>query len=87
MRVMATMSRFLEMDFGQWHVKSWYHHTMTPRHGFYGFKATQGKRKTMLLCYIINKLENRPSTKLCYFFCQAMDICINNETAVLRGLS
>ncbi|KAM0261300.1 hypothetical protein ACHAQJ_002331 [Trichoderma viride] len=49
-------------------------------------KGDPGKGKTMLLCGIIDELEKRPSTKLCYSFCQATDLGINNATAVLRGL-
>ena len=46
-----------------------------------------GKGKTMLLCGIINKLQQlSPDTNLSFFFCQATDSRINNATAVLRGL-
>ncbi|KAL7925190.1 hypothetical protein ACQKWADRAFT_285315 [Trichoderma austrokoningii] len=60
-------------------------------------KGDPGKRKTMLLCGIIDELM--PGTKLAkstdetpntillsYFFCQGTDGSINNATAVLRGL-
>jgi hypothetical protein len=51
-------------------------------------KADPGKGKTMLLCGIIDELqESLGSTGvLSYFFCQATDSRINNATAVLRGL-
>ena len=51
-------------------------------------KADPGKGKTMLLCGIIDELqESIDSTGvLSYFFCQATDSRINNATAVLRGL-
>ncbi|KAL8366268.1 hypothetical protein RB595_004845 [Gaeumannomyces hyphopodioides] len=39
----------------------------------------------MLLCGIINELENEGGL-LSYFFCQATDTRINSATAVLRGL-
>ncbi|CAG8971769.1 hypothetical protein HYALB_00001878 [Hymenoscyphus albidus] len=47
-----------------------------------------GKGKTMLLCGIIDHLEN-PSVDgwvLSYFFCQATDRRVNTATSVLRGL-
>ena len=42
----------------------------------------------MLLCSIINKLQNLTlkHTLFTYFFCQATDLRINSATAVLRGL-
>ncbi|EOA86112.1 uncharacterized protein SETTUDRAFT_74779, partial [Exserohilum turcica Et28A] len=51
-------------------------------------KGDPGKGKTMLLCGIIDELQNltlKP-TFISYFFCQATDSRINNATAVLRGL-
>ncbi|KAH8592591.1 WD40-repeat-containing domain protein [Bisporella sp. PMI_857] len=46
-----------------------------------------GKGKTMLLCGIINELENLTAgARLSFFFCQATDSRINSATAVLRGL-
>ncbi|RYP56896.1 hypothetical protein DL771_011538 [Monosporascus sp. 5C6A] len=49
--------------------------------------------KTMLLCGIIDELgstrtltEPGADALLSYFFCQATDSCINNATALLRGL-
>ena len=51
-------------------------------------KGDPGKGKTMLLCGIIDELQNltlKP-TLISYFFCQATDSRINNATAVLRGL-
>jgi hypothetical protein len=51
-------------------------------------KGDPGKGKTMLLCGIINELQDSmPRTALLsYFFCQESDSRINNATAVLRGL-
>ncbi|KAH8651540.1 beta transducin-like protein HET-E2C*40 [Tricladium varicosporioides] len=61
-------------------------------------RGDPGKGKTMLLCGIINKLEETTAASassdstasdtclLSYFFCQATDSRINNATAVLRGL-
>jgi hypothetical protein len=51
-------------------------------------KADPGKGKTMLLCGIIDELqESLGSTGvLSYFFCQAGELSNNNATAVLRGL-
>ncbi|KAF2729421.1 HET-domain-containing protein, partial [Polyplosphaeria fusca] len=51
-------------------------------------KGDPGKGKTMLLCGIINELNDfLPKTSLLsYFFCQATDSRINSATAVLRGL-
>jgi hypothetical protein len=41
----------------------------------------------MLLCGIINELENLYQTdSLSYFFCQAIDSRVNNKIAVRRGL-
>lgn len=51
-------------------------------------KGDPGKGKTMLLCGIIDELQNltpKP-TLFSYFFCQATDTRINSATAVLRGL-
>lgn len=45
-----------------------------------------GKGKTMLLCGIIDELENDHSIRISYFFCQATNRILNNATAVLRGL-
>ncbi|PVH67321.1 NACHT-domain-containing protein, partial [Cadophora sp. DSE1049] len=57
-------------------------------------RGDPGKGKTMLLCGIIDKLEETASALsasgssylLSYFFCQATDERINSATAVLRGL-
>ncbi|KAI9770372.1 MAG: hypothetical protein M1839_003214 [Geoglossum umbratile] len=51
-------------------------------------KGNPGKGKTMLLCGIVNELEESiaRTALLSYFFCQATDSRINNATAVLRGL-
>jgi hypothetical protein len=51
-------------------------------------KGDPGKSKTMLLCGIINELDNSIGDTgiLSFFFCQAADSRINSATAVLRGL-
>lgn len=51
-------------------------------------KGDPGKGKTMLLCGIVDEVEESvPSAALvAYFFCQATDSRINSATAVLRGL-
>ncbi|KAL7786377.1 hypothetical protein V8C37DRAFT_412488 [Trichoderma ceciliae] len=46
-----------------------------------------GKGKTMLLCGIIDGIEESTTTQcLSYFFCQATELQLSNATAVLRGL-
>ncbi|KAJ0165378.1 Vegetative incompatibility protein HET-E-1 [Colletotrichum tanaceti] len=51
-------------------------------------KGDPGKGKTMLLCGIVDELENMSADTriLAYFFCQATEVRLNNATAVLRGL-
>jgi hypothetical protein len=51
-------------------------------------KGDPGKGKTMLLCGIVDELNQSTAGKalLSYFFCQATDSRINKATAVLRGL-
>jgi biotin operon repressor len=51
-------------------------------------KGNPGKGKTMLLCGIIDELDESIGTTalLSYFFCQATDSRIKTATAVLRGL-
>jgi hypothetical protein len=51
-------------------------------------KGDPGKGKTMLLCGIVDELQNSlaKSALLSYFFCQATDSRINRATTVLRGL-
>ncbi|OAG04338.1 uncharacterized protein CC84DRAFT_1196565 [Paraphaeosphaeria sporulosa] len=51
-------------------------------------KGDPGKGKTILLCGIINELQEAAnnSVTVSYFFCQATDSRINTATAVLRGL-
>ncbi|WPJ66240.1 hypothetical protein SMAC4_12890 [Sordaria macrospora] len=70
-------------DFQQWREDS--------QHRLLWIKGDPGKGKTMLLCGIINELDqgNTANARHCnvaYFFCQATDSRINNATAVLRGL-
>ncbi|KAL2146102.1 hypothetical protein VTI28DRAFT_5195 [Corynascus sepedonium] len=54
-------------------------------------KGGPGKGKTMLLCGIIDELEQSivasgQNHNLAYFFCQATDLRIRSATSVLRGL-
>ncbi|KAL7787609.1 hypothetical protein V8C43DRAFT_288578, partial [Trichoderma afarasin] len=49
-------------------------------------KGDPGKGKTMLLCGIINELEEFKAYRLSYFFCQATETGLRSATAVLRGL-
>jgi hypothetical protein len=51
-------------------------------------KGSPGKGKTMLLCGIINELQEAAGNTITisYFFCQATDLRLNSATAVLRGL-
>ncbi|KAK3946544.1 vegetative incompatibility protein HET-E-1 [Pseudoneurospora amorphoporcata] len=61
------------------------------QHRLLWIKGDPGKGKTMLLCGIINELDqgdtaNARHCNVAYFFCQATDSRINNGTAVLRGL-
>ncbi|KAJ4123205.1 hypothetical protein NW768_009734 [Fusarium equiseti] len=49
-------------------------------------KGDPGKGKTMLLCGLINELEQEHGSFLSYFFCQATEARLSNATAVLRGL-
>ena len=51
-------------------------------------RGDPGKGKTMLLCGVIDKLEEsmEKQATLSYFFCQAADSRINTATAVLQGL-
>ncbi|KAK0617658.1 beta transducin-like protein HET-E2C*4 [Immersiella caudata] len=61
----------------------------TPENPILWVKGDPGKGKTMLLCSMINELEQPIASaggNLAYFFCQATDQRINNATAVLRGL-
>ncbi|KAK7178050.1 beta transducin-like protein HET-D2Y [Paraphaeosphaeria sporulosa] len=67
-------------DFRQWRDN--------PQNQLLWVRADPGKGKTMLLCGIIDELQNSMgATGICsYFFCQATDSRINSATAVLRGL-
>ncbi|KAM0457657.1 hypothetical protein ACHAPV_006551 [Trichoderma viride] len=50
-------------------------------------RGDPGKGKTMLLCGIINQLQQLElSGNLFYFFCQAADSRLNDASSVLRGL-
>ncbi|KAK1774719.1 vegetative incompatibility protein HET-E-1 [Copromyces sp. CBS 386.78] len=61
------------------------------QHRLLWIRGKPGQGKTMLLCGIINKLDQGNTTNVrhynvAYFFCQATDSRINNAAAVLRGL-
>ncbi|KAF9775895.1 hypothetical protein IL306_005973 [Fusarium sp. DS 682] len=49
-------------------------------------KGDPGKGKTMLLCGIIDELEEGSNCLLYYFFCQATETQLSNAASVLRGL-
>ncbi|KAJ5730150.1 uncharacterized protein N7483_004658 [Penicillium malachiteum] len=51
-------------------------------------RGDPGKGKTMLLCGIIEELQqlSGDNATVSFFFCQATDIRINSATSVLRGL-
>ncbi|KAL6695086.1 quinon protein alcohol dehydrogenase-like superfamily [Trichoderma pleuroticola] len=60
----------------------------TRESGVLWIKGDPGKGKTMLLCGIINELEEDPgiNVNLSYFFCQATDSRINTATSVIGSL-
>ncbi|KKP06788.1 hypothetical protein THAR02_01080 [Trichoderma harzianum] len=59
----------------------------TKESGVLWIKGDPGKGKTMLLCGIIEDLEqNSQNEHLSYFFCQATDYRINTAAAVVGGL-
>ncbi|KAM0477860.1 hypothetical protein ACHAPX_005626 [Trichoderma viride] len=59
----------------------------TKESGVFWIKGDTGKGKTMLLCGIIEDLEqNSQNANLSYFFRQAMDYRINTASAVVGGL-
>ncbi|KAM0234628.1 hypothetical protein ACHAP5_010022 [Fusarium lateritium] len=49
-------------------------------------KGDPGKGKTMLLCGILDRLDEIPPNHISCFFCQATENHENNATPVLRGL-
>ncbi|KAH7150699.1 hypothetical protein DER46DRAFT_628659 [Fusarium sp. MPI-SDFR-AT-0072] len=59
-----------------------------PQNPLLWVKADPGKGKTMLLCGVIDELQQSMGATdlLSYFFCQASDSRIDNANAVLRGL-
>ncbi|KAL7905445.1 WD40-repeat-containing domain protein [Trichoderma velutinum] len=66
-------------DFKKWRYDSQY--------SLLWIKGDPGKGKTMLLCGIIDEIEESATTQcLSYFFCQATELQLSNATAVLRGL-
>lgn len=58
----------------------------TKESGVLWIKGDPGKGKTMLLCGIIEDLEQSQNEHLSYFFCQATDYRINTAAAVVGGL-
>ncbi|KKP03395.1 hypothetical protein THAR02_04477 [Trichoderma harzianum] len=67
------------VDFKKWRYDS--------QHSLLWIKGDPGKGKTMLLCGIIDEMEESTTTQcLSYFFCQATELQLNSATAVLRGL-
>ncbi|KAF4837034.1 Vegetative incompatibility protein HET-E-1 [Colletotrichum tropicale] len=50
-------------------------------------RGDPGKGKTMLLCGIVDELQNeKPACDPVYFFCQATDSNLNTASAVMRGV-
>ncbi|SPO02440.1 uncharacterized protein DNG_05113 [Cephalotrichum gorgonifer] len=88
-RIQRTKGGLLK-DSYKWILKNQNFRTWRQDHGsrLLWVKGNPGKGKTMLLCGIIDELENSlaGSGLLSYFFCQGTDSQINNATAVLRGL-
>ncbi|PTB38506.1 hypothetical protein M441DRAFT_172096 [Trichoderma asperellum CBS 433.97] len=67
-------------DFQQW---------LDAQNGILWIKGDPGKGKTMLLCGVIESLEENNDTEddIAYFFCQATDSRINTAAAILGGLT
>jgi hypothetical protein len=67
-------------DFKKWRDKQ--------TNGVLWIKGDPGKGKTMLLCGIIEDLENdsKLPKKIFYFFCQGTDNRLNTATAIIKGL-
>ncbi|KAM0513646.1 hypothetical protein ACHAPE_007696 [Trichoderma viride] len=67
-------------DYQQW---------LDARNGILWIKGDPGKGKTMLLCGIIESLEENEEVEneMAYFFCQATDSNINTAAAILGGLT
>lgn len=49
-------------------------------------RGDPGKGKTMLMCGIIDELQDSFGHSVVYFFCQETDINLNNAVSVLRGI-
>ncbi|KAL7928748.1 hypothetical protein V8C35DRAFT_317446 [Trichoderma chlorosporum] len=64
--------------------KQWYHDNDNQMRLLW-IRGDPGKGKTMLVCGIINELQNAFSN-LCYFLCQATDSRLSSASSVLRGL-
>lgn len=58
-----------------------------PQYRLLWIKGDPGKGKTMLLCGIIDEIENSTTVHcLSYFFCQATEVRLSSAKAVIRGL-
>ncbi|KAK4227023.1 NACHT domain-containing protein [Podospora fimiseda] len=69
---------------GNWEFQKWHN---GDDNRLLWIKGDPGKGKTMLLCGIIDELQNSlGSVLLAFFFCQATDSRINNAIAIIRGL-
>jgi hypothetical protein len=66
-----------------------YQKWLDTQNGILWIKGDPGKGKTMLLCGIIESLEENEDIKneMAYFFCQATDARINTAAAILGGLT
>lgn len=71
---------FDHQDYKQW---------LDAQNGILWIKGDPGKGKTMLLCGIIESLEENEEVEdeMAYFFCQATDTRINAAAAILGGLT
>jgi hypothetical protein len=57
-----------------------------PKYPLLWIRGNPGKRKTMLLCGIVDEMEKSATYNISFFFCQQTDSRINNSVAILRGL-
>ncbi|EHK44650.1 hypothetical protein TRIATDRAFT_181405, partial [Trichoderma atroviride IMI 206040] len=66
-----------------------YQKWLDAQNGILWIKGDPGKGKTMLLCGIIESLEDNKEVEneMAYFFCQATDSRINTAAAILGGLT
>lgn len=89
MRILETKGPLLRESYswilGHQDFKQW----LDAQNGTLWIKGDPGKGKTMLLCGVIESLEENNDTEddIAYFFCQATDARINTAAAILGGLT